>query len=77
MITAFAQHDEKLYFLPSCSYRIILIGDFDEFLQKVEAFCVTYQHVSCLYKLFKYRFSGEKFAQSEQVFDNVKKYQST
>ena len=36
-------------------------------------FCFTYQHVDCLYTLFKYRFSGKVIAKSGQVFDNVQR----
>ena len=39
----------------------------------LDTFCFTYQHVDCLYTLFKYRFSGKIFAKSGQVFDNVQR----
>ena len=54
-----ARHDEKMCFLPSCRYHIILIGNIKELLQKMDAFCFNYQHVDYLYTLFKYRFSGK------------------
>ena len=54
-----ARHDDKMCFLPNCRYHIILIGNLKELLQKLDAFCFNYQHVDCLYTLFKYRFSGK------------------
>ena len=39
----------------------------------MDAFCSTYQHVDCLYTLFKYRFSGKLIAKSGNVFDNVQR----
>ena len=49
----FARHDEKMCFLPNCRYHNILIGNIKELLQKLDAFCFNYQHVDCLYTLFK------------------------
>ena len=63
--------DEKTCFLPVCKYHIALLGNVQELLKKLDTFCSTYQHVDCLYTLFKYRFSGKVFAKSGQVFDNV------
>ena len=57
-------------FLPSCKYHILLHGNVEELLKKLDTFCFTYQHVDCLYTLFKYRFSGKVIAKSGQVFDN-------
>ena len=68
-----AHHDDKTCFLPSCKYHIILLGNVQELLKKLDTFCFTYQHVDCLYTLFKYRFSGKVFAKSGQVFDNVQR----
>ena len=68
-----AHHDDKTCFLPSCKYHILLLGNFEELLKKLDTFCFTYQHVDCLYTLFKYRFSGEVIAKSGQVFDNVQR----
>ena len=65
------RHDDKLCFLPNCRYHIILIVNLKELLQKLDAFCFNYQHVHCLYTLFKYRFSGEMVVTSGQLFDNV------
>ena len=59
--------------LPTCKYHIVLIGNVQELPQKLDTFCFTYQHVDCLYTLFKYRFSGKAFAKSGQVFQNVQR----
>ena len=66
-----AHHDDKTCFLPSCKYHILLLGNVEELLKKLDTFCFTYQHVDCLYTLFKYRFSGKVIAKSGEVFDNV------
>ena len=68
-----AHHDDKTCFLPSCKYHILLLGNVEEVLKKFDTFCFTYQHVDCLYKLFKYRFSGKVIAKIGQVFDNVQR----
>ena len=54
-----ARYDDKMCFLHSCRYHIILVGNIKELLQKLDAFCFNYQHVDCLYTLFKYRFSDK------------------
>ena len=59
--------------LPDWRYHIILIGNFKELLQKLNAFCFNYQHVDCLYTLFKYRVSGKIVLKSGQLFDNLQK----
>ena len=66
-----AHHNEKTCFLPGCIYHIVLLGNVQEQLKKLDTFCFTYQHVDCLYTLFRYRFSGKVIAKSGQVFDNV------
>ena len=68
-----AHHDDKTCFLPACKYHIILHGNVEELLKKLDTFSFTYQHVDCLYTLFKYRFSGKVIAKSGQVFDNVQR----
>ena len=68
-----AHHDDKTCFLPSCKYHILLLGNVGELLKKLDTYCFTYQHVGCLYTLFKYRFCGKIFAKSGQVFDNVQR----
>ena len=64
-----AHDDNKTCFLPACKYHIILLGNVEKLLKKLDQFCFTYQHVDCLYTLFKYRFSGKVIARSGQVFD--------
>ena len=66
-----AHHNDKTCFLPACKYHIVLLGNVQELLKKLDTFCFTYQHVDCLYTIFKYRFSGKVLAKSGQVFDNV------
>ena len=68
-----AHHDNKMCFLPNCIYHIILIGNIKELLQKLDAFCFNYQHVDCLYTLFKYCFSGKIVLKSGQLFDNLQR----
>ena len=64
-----AHHNDKTCFLPACKYHIILFGKFEELLKKLDIFCFTYQHVDCLYTLFKHRFSRKVNAKSGQMFD--------
>ena len=66
-------HDDRTCFLPTCKYHIILHGNVEELLKKLDIFCFTFQHVDCLYTLFKYRFSGKVIAKSGQVFNNVQR----
>ena len=66
-----AHHNERRIFLPACNNHIVLLGNVQELLKNLDSFCFTYQHVDCLYTLFKYRFSGKVIAKSGQVFDNV------
>ena len=68
-----AHHNEKTCFSPACKYHIVLLGNVQELLKKLDTFYFTYQHVDCLYTLFKYRFSGKVIAKSRQVFDNVQR----
>ena len=68
-----AHHNDKTCFLPACKYHIILLGNVEELVKKLDIFCFTYQHVDCLYTLVKYRFNGKVIAKSGQVFDNVQR----
>ena len=68
-----AHHDDKTCSLPACNYHIILLGEIEELLYKLDTFCFTYQHVDCLYTLFKCRFNGKIIAKSGNVFDNVQR----
>ena len=72
-IVGIAHDADKLLFLPNCRYHIMLIGDIDELLQKVDAFCFAYQHVDWLYTFLKNRFGETVVARSGQVFDNVQR----
>ena len=66
-------HNKKTCFVSNCKFHIILLGNVEELLNNLDLFCFTYQHVDCLYTLFKYRFSGKVIAKSGQVFDNVQR----
>ena len=68
-----AHHDDKTCFLPSFKYQILLLGNVEELLNKLDTFCFTYHHLHCLYTLFEHRFSGEVIVKSGQVFDNVQR----
>ena len=58
-----------MWFLPKYRYHIFLIGNIEELLQKLDAFCFNYQHVDCLYTFFKYRFNDKFVLKSGQLFD--------
>ena len=62
-----AHHNEKTCFIPACKYHIVQLGNVQELLKNFDSFCFTYQHVDCLYTLFKYRFSGKDIAKSGRV----------
>ena len=68
-----ARHDDKMCFLPICRYHNFEMGDKEELLQKLYAFCFNNLHVHCLYTLCKYRFSGKSVAESGQLLDNLKR----
>ena len=68
-----ARHDDKMCFLPNCRYHIILTVNIKDLLQKLDAFCFKYQHVDCLYTLFKYRSSGKIVIKIRQLFDNLQR----
>ena len=42
-------HDKKTCFLPTCKYHIIIRGNVEELLKKLDTFCYTYQHVDCIH----------------------------
>ena len=67
------RHDDRMCFLPNCRYQNILMGNIKELLQKLDAFCFKYQHVNCLYNLFKYRFSGKIVVKCGQIFDKMQR----
>ena len=68
-----AHQDDKLCFQHICRYHIILKGDNDKLLQKLDKFCFTSHHVDCLYTWFKCLFSGKNVAKSGQNFDNMQR----
>ena len=68
-----ARHDDNMCFLPNSRYHIILIGNINELLEKLDAFCFNYQHVVGLYTLLKYRFSGKIVVKGGHLFDNVQR----
>ena len=67
------RHDDRMCFLPNCRYHIILIGNIKELLQQLDAFCFNYQHVDCLYTIFKYHFSCKIVIKGGQLFDKLKR----
>ena len=71
-----AHHDDKTCFLPARKYHIIVLGEIEELLHKSDIFCFKYQHVDCLYTLFKYGFSENIIAKSGNVFDNKQRAMS-
>ena len=64
---------KRRVFLPACKYHIVLFGNVQEVLKKLDAICFPYQHFDCLYTHLNNRFSGKVFAKSGQVFDNVQR----
>ena len=68
-----ARHDDRMCFLPNGRYHNILIGNIEDLLQKLDAFSFNYQHVDCLYILFKYRFSDRIVVKSGQLVDNLQR----
>ena len=59
--------------LPNAGHHIILLGNVDELLKKLDTFCFSYQHVDCLYTLFKHRFTGKSVVKNGQLFDNLQR----
>ena len=68
-----ARQEDKMCFLPNCRYHIILLGNIKELQQKLDAFCFNYQHMDCLYTIFKYRFHGKTVVKSGQLSDNLQR----
>ena len=68
-----ARHDDKMCFLPNCRHSNIGIGNIKDLLQKLDAFCFNYQHVDCLYTIFKYRFNGKIVIKCGQLLDNLQR----
>ena len=68
-----ACHGDKMCFLPTRRYHIILTGNIKELLPKLDTLCFTYQHVDCLFTFFKYSFSGRIGVKSGQLSDNLQR----
>ena len=66
-------HNDKVCFLPACKNHITLLREVEELRHILDTFCFTYQHVDCLYTLFKYPFRGKSIAESGNVFHNVQR----
>ena len=69
----FALQDDKMFFLLICRKEVLLKGDIKELRQKMDAFCFNYQHVGCLYTLFKYQFTVKFVPKSGQLFDTLRR----
>ena len=54
-----AHHDADMCFSTNCRFDILMQGSLEELRQKLDPLCFTYQHVDCLYTLFKSRFRGK------------------
>ena len=63
----------EICFQPNCRHHNLLQDNVEDLLQKQNALSFTYQHVDCLYILFKYQFIGKKFVKSGQVFAIVQR----
>ena len=68
-----AHHDDKLCFLASRRFHIINLGHCKELLQKSDSFYSTYQHLDCLFTLFKYRFNEKVVAKGRKRSENVQR----
>ena len=71
-----AHHNDKTCSLPACKTRIILLGEIEDLLHKLDSFCFTYQHVDCFYTLFKYRFNGKNIGKSVEMCLTICREQS-
>ena len=69
-----APHYDTMSFLLKCRSHIIVLGVNKELLQKLDAFCINYQHVDCVYTLFKYWFKGKIVDRSGKPFANVQRH---
>ena len=50
---------ERTFCLPAGKYHSIILGEIEKLLHNLDTFCFTYQHLDCLYTLFKYRSNGK------------------
>ena len=65
--------DGRIDFSTICRYHVLLLGNVEELLQKLDPICFTNQQVDCSFTLFKYEFNGNIVAQGGQVFENVRR----
>ena len=68
-----AHHNDNTCFLPNCKYHLLLVGDIETLLGKLDSFCFIYQHVDCLYTLFKYRFCGNVIEKNGNLFNDLQR----
>ena len=65
----YTNYSKNNLFLSANTYE----NNIKELLQKLDAFCFNYQHVDCLYTLFKNHFSGRIVFKSGQLFDKLQR----
>ena len=68
-----AHHGDKMCFLPNSIYLIKIKGDIKKLLEKLDTFCLDYQHMNCLYTLQKWPISGKCVVKSGYFFDNMQR----
>ena len=68
-----AFYNDKTCSVPNCNFQTILLQNIEELLKKLDTLCFTYQHVDCLYTLFKYRLSEKNILKRRKLFDNVQR----
>ena len=69
--TAFPIKMRRNAFSANADITFPQLGNFEELLQQQDALCFIYQHVDCLYTLFKYQFSENIDVKSGKVLDFV------
>ena len=65
------QHKGNMYFLLKCRFHLVIPGDIEKLLQKMNAFCFTTHNLDCFYTVLNYCFSSKYVARSRQLIDNV------
>ena len=66
-----SHHDAGMWFLPICIKDRLLLGVVEELLHKLDPLCFAYQHVDCLFTLYKYPLNRNIAVKSGEVFDNL------
>ena len=66
-------HSNEMCFLPSFGYQFFLLGNVEEFLQKLDHLFSKHQHVDCPHTLLKYQVKEKNVFKRNQVLDNVEK----